>query len=48
MRVYLRLLSAFIALALLAVSGAGVFYVWEKMIYPERELEEEIVNVRSI
>jgi len=46
-RVYLRLLSAFIALALLAVSGAGVFYVWEKMIYPERELEEEIVKIRK-
>ena len=47
MRVYLRLLFAFIALALLAVSGVGVFYVWEKMIYPERELEAEIGQIRK-
>lgn len=47
MRVYFRLLCAFIALALLAVSVAGVFYVWEKMIFPERVLEEEIVKIRK-
>ncbi|MCP4846938.1 MAG: LysM peptidoglycan-binding domain-containing protein [Verrucomicrobiaceae bacterium] len=47
MRVYLRLLFAFIALALLLVSGAGVFYVWETLIHPEREIEEEIVRIRK-
>ncbi len=46
-RVYFRLLSAFIALALLAVSGFGVFYVWEKMIVPERQMEIEIAKIRK-
>jgi hypothetical protein len=46
-RVYFRLLSAFIALALLAASGFGVFYVWEKMIVPERQMEKEIVEIRK-
>ncbi|MFP6873582.1 MAG: LysM peptidoglycan-binding domain-containing protein [Verrucomicrobiales bacterium] len=46
MRVYFRLLFAFIALALLAVSGIGVFYVWEKMIVPERKMEIEIAEIR--
>ena len=47
MRVYLRLLCAFLALALLVVSGLGVFYVWEKMIFPERAIEQEIVELRK-
>ena len=47
MRGYLRLLSAFMALALLAVSGVGVYYIWEKMIFPERELEKKIVEIRQ-
>ena len=47
MRVYIRLLSAFLALALLVVSGIGVFYVWEKMIAPERQMEIEIAEIRK-
>ena len=32
---------------MLAISGAGVFYVWEKMVFPERKIEEEIVQLRK-
>ena len=46
-RVYLRLLSAFIALGMLAVSGVGVYYIWEQLIFPEKELERKIVEIRS-
>lgn len=44
---YFRLLFAFLALALLVVSGVGVFYVWEKMIAPERQMEIEIAEIRK-
>jgi hypothetical protein len=47
LKAYLRLLFAFVALGLLAVSVVGVLYVWENLIAPEKAITAEIEEIRK-
>jgi len=47
LKIYIRLLFAFLALGLLAAAVVGVLYVWGNMVAPKQEIAAEIEAIRK-
>ena len=48
MKVYLRLLFAFVSLGILSLCVVAVYYLWDKEIEPERKLQTQINDIKKL
>jgi len=47
-KVYLRLLFAFVSLGILSLCAVAVYYLWDKEIEPERKLQTQVNEIKKL
>jgi len=47
-KVYLRLLFAFVSLGILSLCAVAVYYLWDKEIEPERKLQAQVNEIKKL